>query len=106
MEDYGNWKSWTNYETVLSQCCSWAYYKYSSSRSSVVLQDAFLGRSKDHLDQIDIGILLSLAVVSFGGGEVSTVCNLSERRSCGKTYCECVTESALPSEVARKEKGV
>ena len=39
----------------------------SSSRTCVVLQDAFLGRSKDNLDQIDMGILLSLAVTSFGG---------------------------------------
>ena len=39
----------------------------SSSRTCVVLQDAFLGRSKDNLDQIDMGILLCLAVTSFGG---------------------------------------
>ena len=39
----------------------------SSSRTCVVIQDAFLGRSKDNLDQIDMGILLSLAVTSLGG---------------------------------------
>ena len=36
----------------------------SSSRTCVLLQEAFLGRSKDNVDQID---MLSLAVTSFGG---------------------------------------
>ena len=39
----------------------------SSSCTCVVLRDAFLGRSKHNLDQTDMGILLSLAVTSFGG---------------------------------------
>ena len=39
----------------------------SSSHTCVVLRDAFLGRSKDNLNQIDMGILLSLAVTLFGG---------------------------------------